>query len=436
MRVTVVGAGYVGLVSAAGFAEIGNTVTCVDRSPERVDALRRGIIPIVEPGLDALVARNAADGRVAFTTDLPAALREADAIFVCVGTPMREDGAADLGQVEAVARSVVADARQPCVLVLKSTVPVGTHRRVSALVAGAAVRVRVVSNPEFLKEGDAVQDFLRPDRIVVGVPEGDEDARAVMRRLYHPLCLDRERVIWMDPASAELTKYAANAMLALRISFMNEMAALCEAVGADVHRVRHGVGSDPRIGPQFLYAGPGYGGSCLPKDVNALLYTAGTHGVTLELAAAADRVNARQKGLLLRKVRGALGGSVSGRRVAVWGVAFKARTDDIRESAALPLIDGLLAEGATVALHDPEAMPHARARYGERVICADDPYAAADGADALVLVTEWRPYQSPDFARLRTALRQPILIDGRNLWSSYGLAGQGFQYEGIGVRSA
>jgi UDPglucose 6-dehydrogenase len=308
---------------------------------------------------------------------------------------------------------------------------------VRRIVAQATHRVHVVSNPEFLKEGSAVNDFMTPDRIVLGCDDDDEIAKDAMRRLYHPVSLSKDRIIWMDPASAELSKYVANTMLAMRISFMNEVASLCEKVGADVHRVRHGVGSDERIGPKFLYAGPGYGGSCFPKDVDALVHTARDQGIELELAAATARVNQRQKGVLARKLKQVhFGGDLRGKKICVWGVAFKPRTDDIRESPALQLIDALLAEGAEVHAHDPEARAQAAAHFGDRVTLHDDHYSAADGAHALVLVTEWREYQNPDFARLKASMARPLLVDGRNIWSSYGLRAQGFTYDGIGVHGS
>lgn len=436
MRVCTIGAGYVGLVTAAGLAETGNTVVCVDVNHGKIERLRAGEIPIYEPGLDELVARNVSQGRLSFSTDVRAAIDASEIIFVGVGTPSRSDGAADLRAVDAVAEMVASVATSEKVLVLKSTVPVGTNARVRHIVRDAAHRVHVVSNPEFLKEGDAVADFLHPDRIVIGVENGDDHARDCMRRLYHPLCLDRDRIHWMDPASAELTKYVANTMLAMRISFMNEIAGLCERVGADVHNVRKAVGADTRIGSKFLYAGPGYGGSCFPKDVQALLYTANEHGLELELAAATDRVNRRQKGIMLRKLKQQFDGFLHGRRIAVWGIAFKPRTDDIRESPALTLIDALVAEGAKVIAHDPEAGAAARAHFGERIEVVDDAYAAAAGADALVLLTEWRQYQNPDFERLKETMSRPLLLDARNIWSTYGLRKRGFLYDGIGVQGS
>ena len=436
MKLCMVGSGYVGLVSGACFAETGQPVICADVDQSKIDALNGGEIPIFEPGLDEVVARNVEAGRLEFTTDVEQAIRDASVVFVAVGTPPRGDGGADLTSVDTVAQMVAEHAQRDMVLVLKSTVPVGTNARVTALVKDAKHTIRVVSNPEFLKEGDAVNDFLRPDRVVVGVKEEDEPAREIMERLYHPVCLDKNRLIFMEPASAELTKYVANTMLAMRISFMNEVSQLCEKVGANVHSVRHGVGSDSRLGAKFLYAGPGYGGSCFPKDVKALVHTAREHGMELELVSTTDRVNERQKGVLYRKLRQRLGGEIRGKRVAVWGVAFKPRTDDIRESASLTLIDALLAEGATVAVHDPEAMENAQKRYGDRVEYAESAYAAAEGADAVCLLTEWREYQNPDFERLKGVMKQPLVLDGRNIWTSYGLADMGFTYEGIGVPSA
>ena len=435
MKICMVGTGYVGLVSGAGFAEIGNDVVCADVATAKIALLRKGEIPIFEPGLEDLVQRNVAAGRLTFSEDVPASIAGAQIIFVAVGTPPRSDGGADLTAVDKVAESVAANVTREVVLVLKSTVPVGTNARVRRIVQGAKHKVHVVSNPEFLKEGDAVVDFLRPDRVVVGCDADDTFAHDIMERLYHPVSLDKDRLIFMSPPSAELTKYVANTMLAMRISFVNEMASLCEKVGADIHEVRYGVGSDQRIGPKFLYAGPGYGGSCFPKDVQALVHTAREHGVELDLAGATHRVNERQKGTLARKLRTHFDGDLRGKRIAVWGIAFKPRTDDIRESSALTLIDVLLAEGAEVVAHDPAAMDQAREMYGTRVTFADDAYEAARGADALCLVTEWREYQSPDFERLKSVMRRPLLLDGRNIWSTYGLRRQGFLYEAIGARS-
>lgn len=433
MKICVVGSGYVGLVTGAGFAETGTDVTCADLDAAKIEQLNQGRVPIFEPGLEALVERNAAQGRLRFTTNIEAAVDDAEVIFVAVGTPQRADGAANLSAVDAVAELVARAATRECVLVLKSTVPVGTNARVRKIVASASPRIHVVSNPEFLKESDAVSDFMRPDRVIVGCDPTDEFAREQMRRLYHPFTLSIERIVWMDPASAELTKYAANTMLAMRISFMNEIAGLCEKVGADVNDVRVGVGLDTRIGPKFLHAGPGYGGSCLPKDVHGLIQIARDHNVPLELGVATDLVNQRQKGMLLRKLMQHFDGDLRGKKVAVWGIAFKPRTDDVREAPALTLIDGLLAEHAIVSAHDPEAGAHAREHFGDHIELVEQPYDATEGADALVLVTEWREYQNPDFDRIKASMGTPVVLDGRNIWRSYGLGKQGFTYMGIGV---
>ncbi|HJK97989.1 MAG TPA: UDP-glucose/GDP-mannose dehydrogenase family protein [Polyangiaceae bacterium LLY-WYZ-14_1] len=436
MKVCMVGSGYVGLVSGAGFAETGNDVICADIDQGKVERLERGEIPIFEPGLEEMVARNVEAGRLSFSSDIPKSIGWAQIVFVGVGTPPRADGGADLSAVDAVAETVREHAQREMVLVCKSTVPVGTNQRVRRIVEGAKHPIHVVSNPEFLKEGDAVNDFLRPDRIVVGCDPDDRFAQDMMARLYHPLSLDRDRLLFMDPASAELTKYVANTMLAMRISFMNEMAALCERVGADIHAVRHGVGSDGRIGPKFLYAGPGYGGSCFPKDVKALVHTAREHGLELDLAGATDRVNQRQKGVVVRKLKEHFEGDLRGKRIAVWGITFKPRTDDIRESASLTVMDALLADGAEVVAHDPEGMANAKALYGDKVTFVDRAYQAAEGADALLLMTEWRQYQNPDFERLKSEMRGTLLIDGRNIWATYGVSRLGFTYAGIGVRAS
>ena len=433
MKLCMVGTGYVGLVSGACFAETGNDVICADIDAKKIEALEAGQVPIFEPGLDQLIERNVEGGRLRFSNDVSAAVAESQVVFVAVGTPQRADGGADLSAVDAVAETVAASVARETVLVLKSTVPVGTNQRVRRIVEGSRHPIHVVSNPEFLKEGDAVNDFLRPDRIVVGCDENGF-AHDTMARLYHPVCLDRDRMVWMDPVSAELTKYVANTMLAMRISFMNEIAALCERVGADVHNVRHGVGSDARIGSKFLYPGPGYGGSCFPKDVKALVHTARDAGVELELAATTDRVNDRQKGVVARKLKGHFDGDLRGKRIALWGNAFTPRTDAVRESATLTLIDTLLSEGARVVAHDPEAMDEARHLYGDRIELVEGAYDAAKDADALVLMTEWRQYQNPDFERLKDLMGRPLLVDARNIWSQYGVREMGFTYESIGAR--
>ena len=435
MKVCVIGSGYVGLVTGTGLAETGNDVVCADLDESKIARLQRGEVPIFEPGLEPMVQRNLESETLRFTTDVAGAVAESEIIFVAVGTPQRSDGAANLLAVDAVAETVAKSARQECVLVMKSTVPVGTNARVRKIIKGLTNKpIHVVSNPEFLKEGDAVSDFMRPDRIVVGCDPDDEFAHEAMRRLYHPLSLSHERIVWMEPASAELTKYVANTVLAMRISFMNEIAGLCEKVGADVNDVRVGVGLDSRIGPKFLYAGPGYGGSCFPKDVQALVHVAREFGVPLELAVTTDQVNQRQKGVLLRKLKQHFDGDLRSKRIAVWGIAFKPRTDDIRESPAITLIDNLLAEGADVSAHDPEAREQARAHFGKKIEIVEHQYDAVKGADALVLVTEWRQYQNPDFKRVAATMRTPILLDGRNIWSTYDLRKLGFTYMGIGVR--
>ena len=434
MKLCMVGAGYVGLVSGAGFAEMGNQVICADVDRAKVATLRAGRMPIVEPELDQLVARSVEARRLSFTDDLPSAIAASDVVFIAVGTPGHPDGSVDTSAVEAVAHTVAQSVRKETVLVLKSTVPPGTNQMVSGIVAKAAHRMHVVSNPEFLKEGDAIRDFMWPDRIVIGCAPGDEVAKDVMRRVYQPLCHERDRIIWMDPVSAELTKYAGNALLAMRISFMNEVALLCERLGADVHQVRWGIGSDHRIGAKFLYAGAGYGGSCFPKDVRALIHVGRQNGLELELVSATDRVNRRQRKVLLDKVRSSVGGDLRGKTIGIWGMAFKPRTDDVREAPAMALIEDLVGEGASVMAHDPAGSDHALAKFGPRAKLARDAYEAAEGADCLVLVTEWREYHNPDFKRLKSIMRRPALVDGRNVWAGFGLREQGFVYIGVGVR--
>ncbi len=434
MRIVVVGSGYVGLVAGTGFAEFGNTVQCVDSDRAKIDALLAGEIPIYEPGLEELVRHNVAEQRLGFSTDLAAAVADAEMVFIAVGTPPKEDGSADLKHVLAVAEALAGVLVRDTVVVIKSTVPVGTNDQVQALLTERAkVRVSVVSNPEFLKEGDAINDFLKPDRVIVGVR--DEAGRAAVRRLYAPLQLNHDRLLFMDPRSAEMAKYVANAMLATRISFMNDIARLCEVVGADVGAVRKGVGSDARIGSRFLFPGAGYGGSCFPKDVAALLHLAERNGVDLAVVRATEDVNARQKGLLFEKLIRRVG-SVADRRIALWGLAFKPRTDDVREAPALTLIAQLLEAGAEVRVHDPAARGTARTALGalaNKVIFVEHPYDATVGADALILVTEWQEYRSPDFDRLAAQMRTKLLIDGRNVWAALEPESQGFTYEGIGL---
>ncbi len=431
MIVGVVGTGYVGLVAGACFAETGNDVVCADVDAAKIAGLQRNEMPIYEPGLEELVARNQAEGRLRFTTDIADAVAQAEVVFIAVGTPADEDGSADLRHVLTVAEAIGRHAQRDLVVVTKSTVPVGTAAKVREAVSRTArVRFHVCANPEFLKEGAAIDDFLKPDRVVVGTD--DPEARRVMNELYAPFVRTGKPIIHMDIASAEMTKYAANAMLATRISFMNEMANLCEAVGADVDAVRRGVGSDSRIGPSFLFPGPGYGGSCFPKDVRALLRTAAEAGSALAVVTAAELANTRQQRTSAVRVRAALGGALRGTRIAVWGLAFKANTDDMRESPALTLIDDLLQDGASVITHDPEAMPEARRRLGARIAYAEGMYDALADADALVVLTDWNVYRNPDFARIKRSLRAPVLVDLRNLYDPARLAALGFHYTSVG----
>ncbi len=434
MNITVIGSGYVGLVAGACFAETGSTVTCADIDQEKIDGLTRNVLPIYEPGLDTLVERNQGAGRLRFTTDIAAGVASADVVFIAVGTPPDEDGSADLKHVLAVADTIGRHLARETVVVTKSTVPVGTADRVRAAVAAhAKFPFHVCSNPEFLKEGAAIDDFLKPDRVVLGV---DSDfARSVMAELYSPFVRTGKPIIFMDIPSAEMTKYAANSMLATRISFMNEIAGLCEQVGANVDLVRKGIGSDSRIGSAFLFPGPGYGGSCFPKDVQALLRTAHGVGAPLAVLEAVEQANARQKTVLGAKLAAVLG-SLHGKRIAVWGLAFKANTDDMRESPALVLVDFIRKAGGTVVVHDPAAMHEAKRRLGDTIAYAESSYAALDGADALVVVTDWNEYRFPDFERIRTALKSPVLIDGRNLYDPAKMAKLGFTYRSIGRERA
>jgi UDPglucose 6-dehydrogenase len=430
VRIAVIGTGYVGLVAGTCFADSGNEVRCVDVDRAKIDALARGELPIYEPGLEELVARNVKDRRLSFTTDLPAAVKGAQVVFIAVGTPPGENGDADLQHVLAAAREIGKALDGYTVIVDKSTVPVGTADRVRAEVAKVTSQpFDVVSNPEFLKEGAAVDDFQRPDRIVVGC-ESDR-ARAVMAELYAPFVRTEHPIFFMDPRSAELTKYAANAMLALRISFMNEIAALCEKVSADVDMVRKGLGSDKRIGLPFLFPGVGYGGSCFPKDVKALAATARENGLEYELLRAVERVNDRQKKLLVQKAVKHYG-SLEGKTFAVWGLAFKPKTDDMREAPAIDVIEGLLGKGAHIRAHDPVAGKVAARLFGSRVHLAPDPYSALEGADGLFVVTEWNEFRQPDFDRMRQMLKQPVVFDGRNVYDPRRMRERGFTYYGVG----
>jgi UDPglucose 6-dehydrogenase len=431
VNISVIGTGYVGLVVGACLAETGNDVICADVDASKVEGLKKNVLPIYEPGLDAYVERNQRDGRLSFTTDVAWAVGEADVVFIAVGTPPDEDGSADLRHVLDVAKSIGTSMRRELVIVTKSTVPVGTAQRVAEVVGKyCKYPFHMVSNPEFLKEGAAIDDFMKPDRVVLGVES--DFARSVMAELYAPFVRTGRPIIFMDIPSAELTKYAANAMLATRISFMNEIANLCERVGANVDLVRRGIGSDERIGPSFLFPGPGYGGSCFPKDVKALARTASERGTVLEVLEAVERVNARQKHRVSEKLLAALGARAKGARVAIWGLAFKANTDDMRESPSLTVIDDLLEAGVTIIAHDPVAMHEAKRRLESRIEFADSSYDALRNADALAILTDWNEYRHPDFERMRSLLRHPLLVDGRNLYAPEKMKQFGFEYYSIG----
>lgn len=422
MRIAIVGIGYVGLVSAACFADLGAEVYCVDVDEAKIQGLREGIIPIYEPGLDTLVRRGMEAGRLHFGTSIAEVLPHVEIIFSAVGTPPDEDGSADLRHVLAVARSIGAAMTSYCLVVTKSTVPVGTWRQIQRVIEeeqakrGVSIPFDVASNPEFLKEGNAIDDFMKPDRVVVGVQS--ERAKELMTRLYKPILLNNFRVLFMDIPSAEMTKYAANAMLATRISFMNEVARLCEAVGANVSMVRRGMGSDARIGSKFLYAGCGYGGSCFPKDVQAFIRTAHEHGERMQILEAVEAVNEQQKHILFDKFAHYFGGDIRGRKIAVWGLAFKPETDDMRQAPSLVLIEALLEAGCEVSVYDPVAMEEARRQLGDRVHYASDLYSSALDADAIFHVTEWKAFRMPAWEVLRRSVRTPLLIDGRNVFDA------------------
>jgi UDPglucose 6-dehydrogenase len=438
MRLSIIGSGYVGLVSGAGLSEVGHHVVCMDIDAGRIERLQQGIVPIFEPGLESVLLDNAAHGRLRFTNSIAEAAQHARVIFIAVGTPPDEDGSADLRHVLAVAEALGQNLEQPALIVVKSTVPVGTCEKVRDA-ANRALRERgmnfevtVASNPEFLKEGAAIADFMKPDRIVIGTDS--EEAETLLRELYAPFNRNHEKLLCMDVRSSELTKYAANTMLATKISLMNELSNLAERVGADIEHVRIGIGSDPRIGYSFIYPGVGYGGSCFPKDVRALEHTARQYGYEAELLKAVEAVNNRQKTKAFEILDRYFGSDLAGLKVAVWGLAFKPNTDDMREAPSLNLIDALLAEGASVVAHDPEAMEEAGKHYqgNPDFNLADDPYVAAEGADALVLMTEWRLYWAPDFERLQQQMAQPVLVDGRNIWSPAIVRRHGITYYAIG----
>ena len=438
MKITVIGSGYVGLVSGACLAELGNDVLCLDVDARKIALLQAGGVPIYEPGLDALIHNNVAAGRLRFTTDIVASVAHGVVQMIAVGTPSGEDGSADLQYVIAAARSIAQHMTEYKVIVDKSTVPVGTADKVKQAVQevlsqrGVAIDFGVVSNPEFLKEGAAIDDFNRPDRIVIGAE--DELAIAVMREMYAPFQRNHDRLMVMDIRSAELTKYAANAMLATRISFMNELANLAERVGADIEHVRKGIGSDQRIGYHFLYAGCGYGGSCFPKDIRALQRTGEEYGLPLKVLEAVERVNDAQKSVLLHKIVARFGEDLTGKHFAIWGLAFKPGTDDMREATSRVVMEGLWARGATVTAFDPVAMKETQHIYGERadLSYAEDSKAALHNADALVIVTEWKAFKSPDFDIIKARLKQPVIFDGRNLFEPKTIAALGIEYHGIG----
>ncbi len=432
MRIAVVGTGYVGLVAGTCFAESGNSVVCIDIDQEKIDGLKRGVVPIYEPGLEELLKRNAHDGRLSFTTSYAEGIPRAQVVFIAVGTPPGEDGSADLRYVLDAARSIARSMTGYTVIVDKSTVPVGTARKVKEAMRGHTQHeFDVVSNPEFLKEGAAIDDFLKPDRVVIG--SDNKRAADVMEELYAPFVRTGNPILHMDVASAELTKYAANAMLATRISFMNEIANICSRVGANVEMVRKGIGSDDRIGPRFLFAGCGYGGSCFPKDVQAIVKTAQEHGYPFRILQAVEDVNESQKRVLVEMVQKHYGKNLKGKHFAIWGLSFKPNTDDMREAPALEIVDGLLEAGATVKAFDPVAMEEAKKRhFGDRISYAEVPMGALEGADGLVIVTEWNEFRRPDFEAVKAALRQPVIFDGRNIYPRSTLEKLGFTYYGIG----
>lgn len=435
MNIAIVGTGYVGLVSGACFAEMGIDVTCVDIDPEKVKCLLNGEIPIYEPGLDDLVKRNVEAGRLHFTTDLTTCLDNVEVVFSAVGTPPDEDGSADLQYVLEVARTFGRNIKKYTILVTKSTVPVGTAKKVKAVIEeeltkrGEQIDFEVASNPEFLKEGAAIKDFMSPDRVVVGI-ESDR-AKKVMERLYRPFQMNNYRLYFMDIPSAEMTKYAANAMLATRISFMNDIANLCDLVGANVDMVRKGIGADTRIGSKFLYPGCGYGGSCFPKDVKALAHTAREYGYTMGVIEAVEAVNERQKEIVVKKLQDKLG-TLRGKTIALWGLAFKPETDDMREAPALVVIEKLLEAGASVKVYDPVAMDECRRRIGDRVVYCKDMYDVVIDADALAVLTEWKEFRIPSWSVIKRVMKQSVLVDGRNIYSKDEVIAEGFEYAAIG----
>ncbi|HOI89513.1 MAG TPA: UDP-glucose/GDP-mannose dehydrogenase family protein [Candidatus Rifleibacterium sp.] len=436
MKIAMIGTGYVGLVTGTCFAESGNDVVCVDTNEQKINDLKNGIIPIYEPGLDTLVKRNVEEERLSFTTNLEEAVKKSLLLFIAVGTPPGEDGSADLQHVLAVARGIGRSMNEFKIIVDKSTVPVGTGARVRATIQeeldrrGENIPFDVVSNPEFLKEGNAIDDFMKPDRVVIGC----EDVRTgeLMKELYSPFVRTGKPIIVMDLASAEMTKYAANAMLATKISFMNDIANLCEKLGVDISQVRQGIGSDSRIGYPFIFPGAGYGGSCFPKDVQALVKMGEQNSYQLQILEAVEAVNERQKKVLFNKLKNRFGADLKNKTIAVWGLAFKPNTDDMREAPSIVLIENLLAEGAKVRAYDPEATKEAQKVFGDRIAYGKKVYEILDGADALVIVTEWNEFRRPDFDKMKGLLKQPVIFDGRNLFEPKKMAQLGFEYEGIG----
>lgn len=432
MKIAMIGTGYVGLVTGTCFAESGNDVTCLDVDAAKVSLLRGGGVPIYEPGLEELVRRNSAAGRLKFTTSVSEAVTGAKCIFICVGTPQDATGAADLRYVQSAAEGMAQHLSEGAIVICKSTVPVGTNRQVARWIsAKTSTRFLIASNPEFLKEGAAIDDFTKPDRVVVGVD--DEEAADVLQELYKPFLRTEKPFITVGIESAEMIKYAANCMLATKISFINEMANICERVGADINEVRKGIGHDARIGFSFLFPGVGYGGSCFPKDVRALASLAEQHGVDAGILRTVDETNSRQKHVLYRKMAAYYGGDLSGRTIAVWGLSFKPRTDDIREAPSLVLIEQLLGAGCRVQVHDPVAQANVRRLLGETVTYSVHHYDACDGADALCIVTEWNEFRNPDFDYIRVKMKTPVIFDGRNLFDPRRMAARGFFYSGIGL---
>lgn len=437
MKITIVGSGYVGLVTGTCFSEVGINVVCVDIDAKKIDNLKKGIIPIYEPGLDEMISRNVEKGRLHFSTDLPGCVNDSDVIFIAVGTPPDEDGSADLKYVLDVARTIGRHMDRHMTVVTKSTVPVGTAAKVRNAIQeeldkrGLDISFDTASNPEFLKEGDAINDFMKPDRIVVGVES--ERTEELMSRLYKPFTLNGHPVIFMDVPSAEMTKYAANAMLATKISFMNDVANLCEILGADVNMVRRGIGSDSRIGNKFIYPGIGYGGSCFPKDVQALIRTADSVGYSMRILKAVEAINYDQKSLMFNKFMKYFNGNVKGKTVAIWGLSFKPQTDDMREAPSLVIIEKLLEQGCRIKAYDPVAMDESRRRIGDAIEYCKDPYEAAIDADALILITEWTEFRYPNWTVIKKLLKTPVVFDGRNIYDPKEMKKLGFHYYGVGI---